>query len=222
MASAIWSINQKRLAALLILVTGPSARSLIESDADQTSTEQYQMLKDAYNTPTMTIYSILYRKIFKCHISHHKSLKEYGEEVAIARNILKEFNRPLDELAVACAFLDNLDPSYQEWTEKILGVYAKDPTTIVKGVEVMDVPTIEEILVLLIDRGNNILPHTKVRAMPGQKTQDPSLASSDRVPRLLPMMEDVSPLQSTKAPSKDWSGPQAGSSSSQDSSRHRS
>lgn len=73
-------------------------------------------------------------------------------------------------------------------------------------------PHIEEILVLLIDRETDILPHSKVRIMPGQKTQDPSLALSDRAPRLLSMMEDVSPFQSTKALSKDRSGPQPGSS----------
>ena len=109
----VWQLNQDRLASLLLLVTGPSALSLVELNIDNTATEQYQVLKNAYNTTTITTYRPLYRQIFQCNIANHESLKEYGEEIANARNKLKELKRPLDELAVTCAFLNGLDPSYQ-------------------------------------------------------------------------------------------------------------
>ncbi|MCJ1270664.1 hypothetical protein MMC22_010561 [Lobaria immixta] len=130
----VWQLNQDRLASLLLLVTGPSALSLVELNIDNTATEQYQVLKNAYNTTTITIYSTLYRQIFQCNIANHKSLKEY------------------DELAVTCAFLNGLDASYQAWKDMFLGGYAKNPTTVQNGQEVMVVPTLEEILKLLIDR----------------------------------------------------------------------
>ena len=100
---------------------------------------------------------MLYRKIFKCSLSNHKSLKEYGEEVTNARNKLKELGIPIPELGVTCAFLDGLDPSYQAWKDMFLGGYAQNPTTIENGKEVMIVPTIEEILKLLIDRESSNL-----------------------------------------------------------------
>ncbi|MCJ1271778.1 hypothetical protein MMC22_011683 [Lobaria immixta] len=148
----VWQLNQDRLASLLLLVTGPSALSLVELNIDNTATEQYQVLKNAYNTTTITTYSRLYRQIFQCNITNHKSLKEYGEEIANARNKLKELKRPLDELAVTCAFLNGLNASYQAWKDMFLGGYAKNPTTVQNGQEVMVVPTLEEILKLLIDR----------------------------------------------------------------------
>lgn len=95
-----WQANQEKLASLLLLTTGPSAPSIVELHPSKTATEQYKVLKEAFNTITIATFSMLYRRIFSCHISNHKSLKEYGEEVANARNKLKELNEPLDELAV--------------------------------------------------------------------------------------------------------------------------
>ena len=60
-----------------------------------------------------------------------------------------ELGNPLPELAVTCAFLDGLDTSYQAWKDMYLGGYSKD------GVDrdgKMIVPTIEEMLKLLINR----------------------------------------------------------------------
>ena len=148
----VWQMNQDRLASLLLLVTGPSAFSLVELNIDKTATEQYQVLKNTYKTTTITTHSTLYRQIFQCNIADHRSLKEYGEEIANARKELKELKRPLDELAVTCAFLNGLDASYQAWEDMVLGGDAKNPTAIQTGQDVMVVPTLEEILMLLIDR----------------------------------------------------------------------
>lgn len=149
----IWQSHQRKLASLLLLITGPSALSLIELKSDDTATEQYCYLKSMYNTTTITTYSSLYRRINRCSISNHKTLKEYGEEVTKARNNLKELKRPVDELHVTCAFLDGLDSSYQAWKDMYLASYAKNLTGTAEGVEgVMIVPTIEEVLKLLIDR----------------------------------------------------------------------
>lgn len=153
-----WSMNQDRLSSLLILITGPSALSLIELHTNKNATQLYQVLKDAFNKTTITTFSTLYRKIFECKLSNHKSVKEYGEEIANARNKLKELSRPMDELAITCAFLDGLDSSYQAWKDMYLGSYAKNPTQIVEGEEIMIIPTIEEIIQLLIDRqASNLL-----------------------------------------------------------------
>ncbi|MCJ1428807.1 hypothetical protein MMC29_006718 [Sticta canariensis] len=170
----LWETHQRKLASLLLLITGPSALSLIELKIDDTATEQYLLLKATYNTTTITTFSMLYRKIFKCSLSNHKSLKEYGEEVTNARNKLKELGIPIPELGVTCAFLDGLDPSYQAWKDMFLGGYAKNPTTTENGKVVMIVPTIEEVLKLLIDReSSNLTPtssskHSASRALNAQ------------------------------------------------------
>lgn len=53
----VWKTNQDKLSALLLLITGPSALSLIESKSDKTATEQYTYLKDTYDTYTIQTYS---------------------------------------------------------------------------------------------------------------------------------------------------------------------
>lgn len=155
-----WETHQRKLASLLLLITGPSALSLIEPKIDDTATDLYLLLKATYNTTTITTFSMLYRKVFKCSLSNHKSLKEYGEEVTNARNKLKELGIPIPELGVTCAFLDGLDPSYQAWKDMFLGGYGKNPTTTENGKVVMIVPTIEQVLKLLIDRESSNLVST--------------------------------------------------------------
>lgn len=147
-----WESHQRKLASLLLLTCGPAALSLIKPKRDDTATEQYSYLKTPYNTTTIATYSTLYRQINRCSLSNHESLKEYGDEVINARNKLKELKRPLDELHVSCAFLDGLDASYQAWKDMFLASYARNPTRIELGIEVMIIPTIDEILKLLLDR----------------------------------------------------------------------
>lgn len=147
-----WQSYQQRLASLLLLITGPSAQSLIRLKGGKNATEKYNDLKSTYNKTTITTFFALYRRINRCSLSNHKSLKEYGDEVAIARNKLKALKRPVDELQVTCAFLDGLDSSYQVWKDMFLSSYATNPTKTENGVEVLIVPTIEEIVQLLIDR----------------------------------------------------------------------
>lgn len=148
----LWDGYQRKLQSLLLLICGPLALSIIALHSDKTATEQYKALKRMYSTTTTTTYSTLYRRIFKCSLSNHKSLKDYGQEVANARNKLIELGMPMSELEVSCAFLDGLDTSYQAWKDVFLGIYAKNPTKIDNGKEVLIVPTIEEVLDLLIDR----------------------------------------------------------------------
>lgn len=109
------------------------------------------MLKDTYNTTTITTFSMLYRKIFKCSLSNHKSLKKYGEKITNARNKFKELGIPVPGLRVTCAFLNSLDPSYKAWNNMFLAAYAKNLTTKVESKVVMIVPTMEKVLKLLID-----------------------------------------------------------------------
>ena len=121
----------------------------MEKDATKNTTKQYEILKKEFDSHTVTTYSLLYRQIFKCNIADHKNLQEYGEAVTKARNKLLKLGNPLPELAVTCAFLDGLDTSYQAWKDMYLGGYSKN------GVDrdgKRIVPTIEEMLKLVIDR----------------------------------------------------------------------
>lgn len=150
-AHTLWQSFQRKLASLLLLISGPSALSLIELKSNESATVQYLFLKNTYNTTTITTFSTEYRRINRCNIANHKSLKKYGEKVTSARNKLKELKRPVDELHVTCAFLDGLDLSYQSWKDMFLGGYAKNPTNTVQRVATMLVPTIKKVLKLLID-----------------------------------------------------------------------
>lgn len=145
----VWETNQDKLSSLLLLIPSLSALSLIELKSNKTATEQYNYLKDEYNTTTITTYSTLYRLISKCHISNHKSLKKYGEVVSKARNKLKGLNEPMPEVMVTCCFLDRLDASYSVWKDMFLRGYAQNPTKTTDG-KIM-VRTIEGILKELID-----------------------------------------------------------------------
>ncbi|MCJ1470081.1 hypothetical protein MMC07_008726 [Pseudocyphellaria aurata] len=169
---ARWTLNQDRLSSLL-LITGPSALSLLDLDSTKNATQQYKVLKDAFNKATITTFSTLYRRVFECKLSDHRSVKEYGEEVATARNKLKELGRPLDELAITCVFLNGLDPSYQAWKDMYLGEYAKNPTHLANGVQTMTIPTIEEVIQLLIDRqSSNQMSSPKGDTTPAFRAMD--------------------------------------------------
>ena len=142
----------RKFSSLLLLISGPSTLSLIKLKSNNTATAQYFFLKSIYNTTTITIFNTEYRRINRCSIRNHKSLKKYSKEVTNARNKLKELKRPVDKLHVTCAFLDGLDSFYLAWKDMFLRGYARNSTSTVQGVTTMLVLTIEEILKLLIDR----------------------------------------------------------------------
>ena len=127
----------------------PSALSIIEKEKNASATKKYQPFKAEYDSQTLVTFSVLYRKISRCNISKHKSLKEYGEEVTKARNKLFQLGEPLLEMFVSCAFLDGLDSSYNAWKDMYFSSYSK---TMKDKDGKMVQPTVEEILKLLIDR----------------------------------------------------------------------
>jgi hypothetical protein len=110
----MWSKHQKKLNGLLILIIGPSALSIIEMNASKTVTKLYQLLKAEYNTLTLTTFSILYRKIFRCSLANYKTLREYFDDVVRARNKLKELSDLVSEMIITKCFLDGLDSSYND------------------------------------------------------------------------------------------------------------
>ena len=122
---ATWEDNQESLNGVLLLICGPSALSIIEKEKDASATKKYQLLKAEYDGQTLVTFNVLYRKISRCNISNHKSLKEYGEEVTKARNKLVELGEALPEMFVSCAFLDGLDPSYNAWKDMYFSSYSK-------------------------------------------------------------------------------------------------
>ncbi len=108
-----WAKRQDQLLSLLGLILGTAPRSLIERISDKNVTKQYKLLKAEYNKISISTYALQYRRIFRCSLSNHKSLQEYVDELINARNKLTDLDRPLNELAVTCAFLNELDSSYQ-------------------------------------------------------------------------------------------------------------
>jgi hypothetical protein len=109
-----WSEKQEQLERLLGLILSTSARSLMERTSGKNATQQYTILENEYNKISISIFSQVYRRVFKCSLFNHKSVQKYDDEVINARNKLIELDRSIDKLAVTCAFLNGLDGSYQE------------------------------------------------------------------------------------------------------------
>lgn len=126
---------QNKLSSLLLLITGPQALSIIEMNSELNATEKYQLLKTEYNTPSIITFSTLYRKIFRCTLANHKGIREYGDEIARARNKLKELGYPVNELAVTCCFLDGLDSSFQNWKDMYLAESQKQQSVALSSTE---------------------------------------------------------------------------------------
>ncbi|MCJ1429180.1 hypothetical protein MMC29_007093 [Sticta canariensis] len=179
----IWLKHQRKLKSLLLLICSPAALALMGTHTGKLATEQYNFLKDMCNTTTIFTFGKLYRQIFKCSFSDHKSLKKYREEVTNARNKLIELGISLPELAVICAFLDGLDGSYKNWKEEFLGRYAVNPTKMEKGIKTMIVPTIEDVMSQLIDRESSSSSASKqavTRAFDAKKGDNRNKESSSK------------------------------------------
>ncbi len=107
-----WSEKQKQLERLIDLILDISARSLIERITDKNATQQYKILENEYNKISISTFSQMYRRVFKCSLFNHKSIQKYDDEIINARNKLIELDRSINELAVICAFLNELNESY--------------------------------------------------------------------------------------------------------------
>jgi patatin-like phospholipase/acyl hydrolase len=81
---------------------------------DKTATELCNLLKAEYNTLILITFNILYRKIFRCSLISHKSLREYFDDVVRARNKLKELDDLISEMIVISCFLNELNSSYND------------------------------------------------------------------------------------------------------------
>jgi uncharacterized protein YlxP (DUF503 family) len=112
---SIWKKHQQKLNDLLILIIDFSFLSIIEMNSDKSVIELYNLLKAEYNTLILITFSILYRKIFRCSLINHKSLREYFDDVVRARNKLKELDDLISEMIVINCFLNELNNSYNDW-----------------------------------------------------------------------------------------------------------
>jgi murein tripeptide amidase MpaA len=110
-----WSEKQKQLKKLLDLILETSTRNLIERITDKNATQQYKILENEYNKISISIFSQMYKRVFKCSLFNHKSIQKYDDELINVRNKLIELERSIDELIVTCVFLNGLDDSYQKW-----------------------------------------------------------------------------------------------------------
>ncbi len=111
---ATWLEKQEQLKRLLELILGTSTRSLIERTSDKNTTQQYKILENEYKKISISTYAQMYRRLFRCSLFNHKTIQKYGDEIINVRNKLAELRRSIDELAVTCAFLNDLDESYHE------------------------------------------------------------------------------------------------------------
>jgi hypothetical protein len=145
----IWVEKQEQLKALLSLILDTASRSLIEASSVKNVTKQYKLLKAEYNKISISTYALLYRRIFRCSLINHKSLQKYADEIINARNKLTDLSRSLDELAITCAFLNELDNSYQNWKEMWINsqdIYTKDNKKDLK------IQIVENLVIKLLDR----------------------------------------------------------------------
>jgi hypothetical protein len=110
----VWSEKQEQLKRLLNLILETSTRSLIERISDKNTTQQYKILENEYNKISINIFSQMYRRVFKCSLFNHKSVQKYDDEIINARNKLIELDRSINELAVICAFFNDLNGFYQK------------------------------------------------------------------------------------------------------------
>ncbi|MCJ1263342.1 hypothetical protein MMC22_003212 [Lobaria immixta] len=155
-----WAEYQRRLKGLLLCITGLHPKSILMNNASLTAVAQYTLLKEEYNTQTITTFSQLFRRIHKCSLADHKSLKEYGDKFIQTRNKLQQLNQPLSPLQLVCAFLDGLDESYQSWKDQLFSQYISKPTRQIvnkdQTVSIMNIPDIEEIIKQLRDREDGL------------------------------------------------------------------
>ncbi len=144
-----WSEKQEQLERLLDLILDISARSLIERITDKNATQQYKILENEYNKIFISTFSQMYRRVFKCSLFNHKTIQEYDDEIINVCNKLIELDRSIDELAVICAFLNELNESYQKWKDMWIN---SQNTYTKKNRKDLAVLKIEEILIKLVDR----------------------------------------------------------------------
>jgi hypothetical protein len=186
-----WKKHQQKLNGLLTLITGPSPLSIIEMNPDKNATELYNLLKVEYNTLTLTTFSILYRKIFRCSLANHKTLRDYFDEVVRARNKLKELGDPISEMAITSCFLDGLDHSYDDWKNVYMATNAR--SALVLATTAKDDgktspptgPTVEDVMRQLADRESRLLSDTSskkdnARAFGAKPSQPTKRESSNR------------------------------------------
>ncbi len=145
----LWSEKQKQLKKLLDLILETSTRSLIEHISDKNATQQYKIFENEYNKISISIFSQMYKRVFKCSLFNHESVQKYYDEIINVRNKFIELRRFIDELTITCVFLNELDDSYQAWKDIWINnqdIYIK------KNRKNLNVFKIEEILTKLINR----------------------------------------------------------------------
>lgn len=108
-------------------------------------------MKKEFDLHTVIKYSLFYCQIFKCNVTNHKILQEYGKLITKVKNKLEELKNPLPKLAIIYVFLNDLDISYQIWKNIYLWDYTKD--SIDKDEKII-IPIMKKIVKLLINKEN--------------------------------------------------------------------
>ncbi len=81
----------------------------------KTAIKLYNLLKAEYNTLILITFNILYRKIFRCFLISHKSLREYFDDVVRVKNKLRELDDLISKMIVISCFLNELNSLYNDW-----------------------------------------------------------------------------------------------------------
>jgi hypothetical protein len=158
----IWKKHQQKLNDLLILIIDSSSLSIIEMNSDKTAIELYNLLKAEYNTLILITFSILYRKIFRCFLISHKSLREYFDDVLRTRNKLRELDDLISKIIVISCFLNELNSSYNDWKNVYIIINARFAFVLItirdkddKISFFIDL-TVEDVMKQLIDRESRL------------------------------------------------------------------
>jgi hypothetical protein len=155
---SIWKRHQQKLNDLLILIIDSSSLSIIEMNSDKIAIELYNLFKAEYNTLTLITFNILYRKIFRCFLISHKSLREYFDDVVRARNKLRELDDLMSEMIVISSFLNELNSSYNDWKNVYMIINARFALVLItikdKNDKISSFTdlTVEDVMRQLIDR----------------------------------------------------------------------
>ncbi len=136
--------------------------SIIEMNSDKSVIELYNLLKAEYNTLILITFSILYRKIFRCSLVNHKSLREYFDDVVRARNTLRELDDLISEMIVISCFLDGLNSSYNDWKNVYMIINARFALVLITVKDKNDKIssftdlTVEDVMRQLVDRESRL------------------------------------------------------------------
>lgn len=116
----------------------------MKQHSEENATQAFKRLKAQYTKLSITIFITLYKRVHRCSLANHKTIKEYDDEVSYASNKILELGEKISLMQISLAFLDGLDSFYDTWKNMLLSQYSSKST-----LETVAFSTLENILVEL-------------------------------------------------------------------------